>query len=98
MKTLSPPPSAALLTPDPSTSPDVLERALSVLTLLREDLQGTDHHLAIGRLELIPGWLHFDVSVRAALSQATAASEKDKQAVAQDVAAREVALKDAGAA
>ena len=53
--TLSPPPSAALLTLDPSASPDVLERSLSALTLLQEDLEGTDHHLAVGRLELISG-------------------------------------------
>ena len=62
------PSSAALLTPDPSASPDILERALSALTLLREDLQGTDRRLVAGRLELISGWLHSDVSVWAALS------------------------------
>nr|XP_020186038.1 translation initiation factor IF-2-like [Aegilops tauschii subsp. strangulata] len=95
---LPPPPPAALLTPDPSASPDILEHALSALTLLREDLQGTDRRLVAGCLELISGWLHSDVSVRAALSQPAAASEKDKQAVAQAAAAREVALKDAGAA
>ena len=49
-------------------------------------------------MELISGWLNSDASVRAALSQAAAASEKDKQAVAQAAAAREVALKDAEAA
>ena len=32
--TLPPPPSAALLTPDPSASPNVLEHALSTLTQL----------------------------------------------------------------
>ena len=32
------PSSATLLSPDSSTSPDILERALSVMTLLREDL------------------------------------------------------------
>nr|XP_020174388.1 uncharacterized protein KIAA0754-like [Aegilops tauschii subsp. strangulata] len=83
---------------DPSASPNVLEHALSALTLLREDLQGTDRRLVAGHLELISGWLHSDASVRAALSQAVAASEKDKQAVAQAAASREVALKDAGAA
>nr|XP_020186152.1 brain acid soluble protein 1-like [Aegilops tauschii subsp. strangulata] len=72
--TLPPPSPAALLTKDPSASPDVLEHGLSVLTLLREDLQGTDRCLVAGRLELIFGWLHSNVSVRAALSQATAAS------------------------
>ena len=65
---------------------------------LQEDLQGTDSHLVAGRLELVSGWLHSDVSVRATLSQAVAASEKEKQATAQAAAAREVALKDAEAA
>nr|XP_020162043.1 predicted GPI-anchored protein 58 [Aegilops tauschii subsp. strangulata] len=63
-----PPPPAAPLAPGPSASPDVLERALSEMTRLREDLQGTDPHLVAGRLELVSGWLHSDVSVRAALS------------------------------
>nr|XP_020147952.1 predicted GPI-anchored protein 58 [Aegilops tauschii subsp. strangulata] len=46
MVTVLPPPSpTALLTPDPSASPDILERALSTLTLLREDLQGADRRL-----------------------------------------------------
>ena len=94
---LSPPPSTALLTSDPSTSHDVLEHALSTLNLLQEDLQGTDSHLAAERLELISGWLHSDASVHASLSQAAAASEKDKQTTAQAVAAREVALKNVGA-
>ena len=49
------PSSAALLTPDSSTSPDILEHALSALTLLREDLQGTDHRLVAGHLELTSG-------------------------------------------
>ena len=75
---LSPPPSAALLTLDPSTSPDILERALSTLTLLREDLQGTARRLEAGRLELTFGWLHSDVVVRAALIQAAVDSKKDK--------------------
>ena len=35
-----PPPSAALLSRGPLASLDVLERALSAMTLLREDLQG----------------------------------------------------------
>ena len=89
---------AALLTPDPSASPDILERALSALTLLQEDLQGADRRLVAGRLELISGWLHSDVSVQAALSRVAADSERDTQAIAQAAAAREVALKDAGAA
>ena len=52
---LSPPPSSALLTLDPSASPDVLEHSLSAMTLLRKDLQGIDRHLVDGRLELISG-------------------------------------------
>ena len=83
MVTMLPPPSpAVLLTPDPSSSADVLERALSALTLLREDLQGTDRRLVVGHLELISGWRHSDVSIQAALSQAAASSEEDKQVVA----------------
>ena len=54
--------------------------------------------MAAGRLELVSGWLHSYVSVRAALSQATATSEKEKQATAQASAARDAALKDAEAA
>nr|XP_020200442.1 microtubule cross-linking factor 1-like [Aegilops tauschii subsp. strangulata] len=98
VRTSPPPPSVALLPPGPSASPDVLERALSAMTLLREDIQGADRRLVAGRLELVSGWLHSDVSVRAMLSQAAADSEKDREAVAQAVAAREVALKDAEAA
>nr|XP_020184220.1 AF4/FMR2 family member 1-like [Aegilops tauschii subsp. strangulata] len=98
LATTLPPSSASPLVRNPSASPDVLEHALSALTLLRENLHGTDHRLVAGRLELTSGWLHSNASVRAALSQAAAASEKDKQAIAQAVAAREVALKDAGAA
>nr|XP_040258420.1 translation initiation factor IF-2-like [Aegilops tauschii subsp. strangulata] len=85
----SPPPPAAPLIPGPSTSPDVLECALSQMTRLREDLQGADPRLVAGRLELVSGWLHSDVSVRAALSQATATSEKEKQVAAQAAAAQE---------
>nr|XP_020185402.1 MICOS complex subunit MIC60-like [Aegilops tauschii subsp. strangulata] len=44
---LPPPPAAAPLVPDPSASPDVLERALSEMTRLREDLQGADPHLDV---------------------------------------------------
>ena len=94
--TLPPPSPTVLLNPDPSTSPDMLEHALFSLTLLREDLQSTDRRVVAGRLELISGWLHSDVSIRAALSQVAAASEKDKQAVAQTATAHEVALKDTG--
>ena len=68
MTMLPPPPPTTLLASDPSASPDVLERALSVMTLLREDLQGTDRRLVAGRLELVSSWLHSDLSIRAALS------------------------------
>ena len=77
-----PPPSATLMPPGSSASPDILERTLSAMALLQEDIQGTDRRLVAGRLELVSGWLHSDVSVRATLCQATAASEKDKEAVA----------------
>ena len=64
MVTTSPPPtSAALLSPGPSASPDVLERALSAMTLLREDLQGADPRLVAGRLELASGWVRSDASI-----------------------------------
>nr|XP_020201555.1 proline-rich protein 36-like [Aegilops tauschii subsp. strangulata] len=91
-----PPSSAPPPARDPSTSPDALEHALSALARLQGDLQGADHRLVVGRLELISGWLHSDASVWEALSQAMAASERDKQATAQAAAACEVALKDAG--
>ena len=73
-----PPPFAMLLTPSSSASPDVLERALSEMARLREDLQGAEPLLAAGRLEMVSGWLHSDVYVRAALSQAAATSEGEK--------------------
>ena len=92
------PPSAMLLTPGSSASPDVLERALSEMARLREDLQSAEPLLAAGRLELVSGWLHSDVSVRAALSQVAATSEGEKRAAAQAAVAREAALKDAEAA
>nr|XP_020170213.1 chromosome partition protein Smc-like [Aegilops tauschii subsp. strangulata] len=98
LETTLPPPSATPPARDPSASPDSLEKALSALTWLRDDLQGTDCRLVAGRLELISGWLHSDASVRAALGQAVAASEEDKRTADQAAAAREVALKDAEAA
>ena len=49
-------------------------------------------------MELVFRWLYSDVSVRAALNQEAATSEKDKQVAAQALAAREVALKDVEAA
>lgn len=60
---LPPPLSAAPLVPGLSASSDVLDRALSEIVQLCEDLQGTDSHLAAGRLELVSGWLHSDASV-----------------------------------
>ena len=48
------------------------------MTQLQVDLLSTDPRLVAGRLELPSGWLHFDLAVRAALGQATAASEKEK--------------------
>nr|XP_020175120.1 vegetative cell wall protein gp1-like [Aegilops tauschii subsp. strangulata] len=75
----SPPPPAAPLIPVPSASPDVLERALLEMAQLREDLRDADSHLVVGRLELVSGWLHSDVSVRATLNQAAAISEKEKR-------------------
>ena len=98
MTTLLPPPSAVLLTPGSSASPDVLERALFEMARLREDLQGAEPLLAAGRLELVSGWLHSDMSVRVALSQVAATSEGEKRAAAQASVAREAALKDAEAA
>ena len=95
---MQPPPSVTPLARDPSASLDALEKALSALTWLRDDLQGTDRRLVAGRLELISGLLHSDASVRAALGQAVEASEEDKQATDQAAAARKVALKDAEAA
>ena len=95
MATLPPPPSAAPLVPGPSASSDVLDRALSEMAQLREDLQGTDSHLVAGRLELVSGWIHSDASVRAALRQAATASEEEKQAANQAAAAREAEVKDA---
>nr|XP_020146409.1 actin cytoskeleton-regulatory complex protein pan1-like [Aegilops tauschii subsp. strangulata] len=97
-KAQEPPPPAAPLIPGPSASPDVLEHAPLEMAQLREDLQGADSHLVAGHLELVSGWLHSDVSVRATLSQAAVTSEKEKQAAARATTARESALKDAEAA
>ena len=62
------------------------------------DVLSADPRLVAGRLELASGWLHFDLAVRAALGQAAAASEKEKQGAANASADREAALKDAKAA
>ena len=61
---------------------------------LREDLLSADPRLVAGRLELASGWLQSHAAVRAALSQATTTSDKEKRAVAQAAADREAALKD----
>ena len=50
------------------------------------------------RLKLVSGWLQSDASVRAAWSQAVAASKEGKQATGLAAAARNVALKDVEAA
>ena len=68
------------------------------MTKLQADLLGVDPHLVAGRLELASGWLHSDLAVRAALGQAAAASEKEKQSAANAAADRETTLKDAKAA
>ena len=68
------------------------------MTRLQADLLSTDPRLVAGRLELASGWRHSDLAVRAALGQATAASEKEKQGAANASADREAALKDTKAA
>ena len=68
------------------------------MTQLQADLLGADPGLVAGRLELASGWLHSDLAVRATLSQAAAAAEKEKQSAADAAADRETALKDAKAA
>ena len=68
------------------------------MTQLQVDLLSTDPRLVAGRLELASGWLHSDLAVRAALGQAAAASEKERQGATSAAADREAALKDAKAA
>nr|XP_020191660.1 MAP7 domain-containing protein 1-like [Aegilops tauschii subsp. strangulata] len=96
--TALPPSPAAPLLSGSSASSVVLERALSEMTQLREDLRGADPCLVAGRLELASGWLQSDAAVRATLNQAATASEKEMRAAAQAAADREAALKDAKAA
>nr|XP_040251756.1 protein WEAK CHLOROPLAST MOVEMENT UNDER BLUE LIGHT-like 1 [Aegilops tauschii subsp. strangulata] len=96
--TASPPSPAAPLFPGSSASSAVLERALSEMTQPREDLLGADPRLVAGRLELASSWLQSDAAVRATLSQAVTASEKEKRSAAQAAVDREAALKDAEAA
>nr|XP_040256460.1 tol-Pal system protein TolA-like [Aegilops tauschii subsp. strangulata] len=92
---MPPPPPSAPLALGSSASSIALERVLLGMAQLREDLLGADSRLAAGRLELASGWLHSESAVRASLSQAAAASEKEKQAAAKAAADREAALKDA---
>ena len=68
------------------------------MTQLQVDLLSADPRLVAGRLELASGWLHSNLVVRAALGQAAAASEKEKQSAANAAADCEMALKDARAA
>ena len=68
------------------------------MTQLQADLLSAGPRLVVGRLELASGWLHSDLAIRAALEQAVAASEREKQGAAGAAADRDVALKDAKAA
>mgnify|MGYP005797973009 CR=1 FL=1 len=56
------PPSVPLLPGSPSSSA-FLERALSEMTQLQEDLLGADLCLVASRLELVSGWLHSNMAV-----------------------------------
>ena len=86
--TMSPPPTAAPPLPGSSAPTAILEHALSEMTQLQADLLGADPRLVAGRLELASGWLHSDLAVRATLSQAAAASEKEKQSATDGAADR----------
>ena len=94
---MSLPPTAASPLPSLSAPAAVLERALAEMTQLQADVLSAEPRLVAGRLEPASGWLHPDLAVRAALGQAAAASEKEKQGAASAAADREVALKDAKA-
>ena len=95
---MSLPPTAASPLRGSSAPAAVLKRALSEMTQLQADLLSADPRLVAGHLELASSWLHSDLAVRAALSQAAAASEKEKQSAADAAADREMVLKDAKAA
>ena len=90
-----PPPPIMPLALDPSDAPDVLGEALSALTRLRDDLQGADPRLVVGRLELILGWLQADSSVMVAWGQAQAAVAEGKKGATEATEARDAALADA---
>ena len=68
------------------------------MTQLQADLLTADPHLVAGCLELASGWLHSDLVVRAALGQASTASERQKQSATNSAADREMVLKAAKAA
>ena len=89
---------SSVLSAGSSVSSDVLERALSGMVQLQEDLQGADSHLVAGSLKLVSGWLHSNASIRVVLRRAATASKEEKQAANQAAAAREAALKDAAVA
>ena len=77
------PPSSSHAPPVPASSASfaaILDQVASELSQLQEDLLSTDPRLAAGCLELASGWARSAASVRAALSQAVAASDGEKQA------------------
>lgn len=76
----------------------VLECAFSKMTQLQADLLSADPRLVAGHLQLASGWLHSDLAVSAALSQAVAASEREKQGAIIAAADREAVLKETKAA
>nr|XP_020156658.1 nascent polypeptide-associated complex subunit alpha, muscle-specific form-like [Aegilops tauschii subsp. strangulata] len=93
LATKLPPPSATPLARDPSASPDALEKALSALTRLRNDLQGADRRLVTGRLELISA----SEEDKRAADQAAAACEvalKDAEATRERCRAAVVELEN----
>ena len=63
LMTTSVPTSVAPLLPGSSASSTTLERVLSEMAQLQEDLLGADPRLVAGRLELASGWLHSDSAV-----------------------------------
>ena len=81
------PPTAASPTP-----PTVLDRAAAELDHLQRDLLSADPRLVAGCLELASGWIRSDASIRAALVQASTASDEEKQAVLGAKDARDAAL------
>ena len=83
-------------TPPTVASPTtVLDRAITELDRLRQDLLGADPHLIAGRLELASGWIRSDASIRATLVQASTACDEEKHAVHEAKVARDAALGEA---